>query len=211
MTAPNIQFVREPVMNSPQFFELLLQSLEHERGGVKVYTAALKCAQRPGSAREWEKYLAQTEQHVEALTQICEVFDIDPFTMTPGTQIVKAVGTSLVEAMNYRAIGLAIRGCADRGGRMRGARGNQGPSRLGVAGEASKSLSGDERQAVQDAYEKIEDEEDEHLYHTQGWCRELLDGVARTSGRTTASGREAGCRPRPPRRSTAKEMRQPRH
>ena len=23
------------------------------------------------------------------------------------------------------------------------------------------------------AYERIEDEEDEHLYHTQGWCREL--------------------------------------
>ena len=23
------------------------------------------------------------------------------------------------------------------------------------------------------AYEEIEDEEDEHLYHTQGWCREL--------------------------------------
>jgi len=23
------------------------------------------------------------------------------------------------------------------------------------------------------AYEKIEDEEDEHLYHTKGWCREL--------------------------------------
>ena len=26
---------------------------------------------------------------------------------------------------------------------------------------------------MQEAYEKIEDEEDEHLYHTQGWCREL--------------------------------------
>jgi len=28
----------------PQLKELLLQSLEHERGGVKVYEAALKCA-----------------------------------------------------------------------------------------------------------------------------------------------------------------------
>jgi hypothetical protein len=23
------------------------------------------------------------------------------------------------------------------------------------------------------AYEQIEDEEDEHVYHTKGWCREL--------------------------------------
>jgi hypothetical protein len=91
---------REIAMNSAQFIELLLQSLEHERGGVKVYTAALKCARRPDLQAEWEKYLAQTEQHVESLTAICEVFDVDPFTMTPGTQIVKAVGTSLVEAMN---------------------------------------------------------------------------------------------------------------
>jgi len=38
-------------MNSAQFIELLLQSLEHERGGVKVYTAALKCARRPDLQR----------------------------------------------------------------------------------------------------------------------------------------------------------------
>ena len=23
------------------------------------------------------------------------------------------------------------------------------------------------------AYDRVEDEEDEHLYHTRGWCREL--------------------------------------
>ena len=160
-------------MNSAQFIELLLQSLEHERGGVKVYTAALKCARRPDLQAEWEKYLAQTEQHVEALTGICEVFDIDPFTMTPGTQIVKAVGTSLVEAMNTAL-----------------AAGDPAAAQIVAAecvvlaetkdhldwellGEASKALSGDERQALQDAYEKIEAEEDEHLYHTQGWAREL--------------------------------------
>ena len=87
-------------MNSPQFIELLLQSLEHERGGVKVYATALKCARRPDLQAEWEKYLEQTEEHVGTLTQLCEVFDIDPFTTTPGTQIVKALGASLVEAMN---------------------------------------------------------------------------------------------------------------
>ena len=26
---------------------------------------------------------------------------------------------------------------------------------------------------LQDAYEQVEEEEDEHLYHTQGWAREL--------------------------------------
>jgi hypothetical protein len=26
---------------------------------------------------------------------------------------------------------------------------------------------------LRDAYEEIEDQEDEHLYHSKGWCREL--------------------------------------
>jgi hypothetical protein len=42
-----------------------------------------------------------------------------------------------------------------------------------LLGEAARQLTGEERLAVTAAYEKIEDEEDEHLYHTQGWCREL--------------------------------------
>jgi hypothetical protein len=33
-------------MKLKQVGELVLQSLEHEQGGVKVYTAALTCAQR---------------------------------------------------------------------------------------------------------------------------------------------------------------------
>ena len=160
-------------MNSAQLTELLLQSLEHERGGVKVYQTAIKCAQRADLRAEWEKYLAQTQQHVAALTDVCAVFDIDPFTTTPGTEIVKKLGTALIDAM-LTALSA----------------GNPGAAQIVAAecvvlaetkdhldwellGEAAKQLSGEERDALSAAYEKIEDEEDEHLYHTQGWCREL--------------------------------------
>jgi len=34
-------------------------------------------------------------------------------------------------------------------------------------------MDGDAAAAMTAAYEKIEDEEDEHLYHSKGWCREL--------------------------------------
>ena len=37
--------------------ELLLQSLEHERGGVKVYETALKCAINDDLKEEWQEYL----------------------------------------------------------------------------------------------------------------------------------------------------------
>jgi hypothetical protein len=38
---------------------------------------------------------------------------------------------------------------------------------------ASKALQGDERRALTKAFKEVEEEEDQHLYHTTGWCREL--------------------------------------
>ena len=42
-----------------------------------------------------------------------------------------------------------------------------------LIGEVAKSLAGEEQAALMKAHEEVEDEEDEHLYHTKGWCREL--------------------------------------
>ena len=151
----------------------LMRSLEHERGGVKIYKAAIAAAQRPDLKAEWTDYLEQTEQHVQALTDICEVFGIDPFMMTPGTQIVRATGAALLQSIE-----------------MAMAAGNPIAAQLVAAecvvlaetkdhmdweliGEVANELTGEQREAVSEAYERIEDEEDEHLYHTQGWVREL--------------------------------------
>jgi hypothetical protein len=42
-----------------------------------------------------------------------------------------------------------------------------------LIGEASKKLRGSDAKALKQAYQEVEDQEDEHLYHTKGWCREL--------------------------------------
>lgn len=42
-----------------------------------------------------------------------------------------------------------------------------------LIGKCAEKLSGTERKALADAYDRIEDQEDEHLYHSKGWCREL--------------------------------------
>ena len=42
-----------------------------------------------------------------------------------------------------------------------------------LIGEVAKKLKGDEAKALKEAREEVEDEEDEHLYHTMGWTREL--------------------------------------
>jgi rubrerythrin len=160
-------------MDSHQFTELLLQSLEHERGGVKVYQQAIRCALREDIRREWQHYLDQTQEHVSTLTSICELLDLDPFTTTPGTQIVKATGTALVAAMQQalatgrpEAAQIVAAECVVLA---------ETKDHLDweLLSEAAEHLTGPERDALQTACAKIEDEEDEHLYHTQGWCREL--------------------------------------
>jgi rubrerythrin len=160
-------------MNSAQFNELLLQSLEHERGGVKVYQTAIKCAVREDLRGEWQKYLSQTEEHVDTLTGICESFGVDPHTTTPGTQIVKSLGKSLIAAMetalaagNPQAAQIVAAECVVLA---------ETKDHLDweLLGEAARELTGEQGELVSSAYEKIEEEEDEHLYHMQGWCREL--------------------------------------
>jgi protein-disulfide isomerase-like protein with CxxC motif len=160
-------------MNAIQVRELLLQSLEHERGGVKIYKAAIAAAQRDDLKAEWTGYLAQTEQHVETLTGICGTFGIDPFTTTPGTQIVRANGAALLQAIEQaRAAGdpaaaqIVAAECvvlAETKDHMN----------WELLGDVAEELDGEQREALMQAVERIEDEEDEHLYHTQGWAREL--------------------------------------
>jgi len=140
-------------MNSTQFTELLLQSLEHERGGVHVYLTAIKCAVRDDLRSEWQRYLAQTEEHVESLTDVCDAFDIDPFTTTPGTQIVKSLGKALVTAMetalsagNPHAAQIVAAECVVLA---------ETKDHLDweLIGEAAKELSGDQRDIVLEAYD----------------------------------------------------------
>ena len=42
-----------------------------------------------------------------------------------------------------------------------------------LIGRAGREWPGDEGDALKHAYDEVEDEEDEHLYHTKGWAREL--------------------------------------
>ena len=42
-----------------------------------------------------------------------------------------------------------------------------------LIGHISEKMKGEEKKLLKQAYEEVEEEEDEHLYHTTGWAREL--------------------------------------
>ena len=42
-----------------------------------------------------------------------------------------------------------------------------------LIGECAKHMTGAEGKALKAAYSEVEDQEDEHFYHSKGWLREL--------------------------------------
>jgi len=165
-------------LNEANFTDLLYQALETERGGVLIYEKALSCVVNPELREEWQRYREETQNHVEQLTEVLESLGLDPNKQTASQRVVKYIGESFIKAMamarssgdedaaqlvacecvvfaetkdhfNWELIGT----CLEKG-------------RI----ENSTKLS--------EAYEEIEDQEDEHLYHSKGWCRELaIEGL----------------------------------
>lgn len=160
-------------MNRLQLKELLLQSLEHERGGILVYKTALKCVVNEDLEEEWQEYLKQTQNHERVLLATCEALGVDPEQDTPGREIVKKMGSALVASME------AARAGGDRAAAQLVAcecvvlAETKDHLDWELLGKCAEKLSGSDREALKAAVEEVEDQEDEHLYHTKGWCREL--------------------------------------
>ena len=158
---------------SPRVNELLLQMLETELGGVRVYKVALTCVSNDELREEWEKYLKQTERHVEIVQKLFRKLGLDPEQETPGRGVVRHMGEGLVQAIEL----------AQQGGDPAAA--ELVACECVVQAETKDHLNwsllttyaeqadGDEAKALTEACGKVEDEEDEHLYHSRGWCREL--------------------------------------
>jgi bacterioferritin (cytochrome b1) len=160
-------------MKDEQVKELLYQALETELGGVQVYTTALKCVENEDLKEEWEEYLEQTKNHVQVVQNVLIRLGLDPKEETPGRQVVRHIGEALVESME-----------------MALSKGQPGAAQLvateavvlaetkdhhnwHLIGEVVKHAKGELAKTLKEAHDQVEDEEDEHLYHTKGWSREL--------------------------------------
>ena len=160
-------------MKDEQITELLLQALETELGGVEVYKTALKCVVNADFQEELNKYLEQTTHHVEVVRRIFEDLGLDPEAGSAGREVVHDIGTALVAAMKKalaagrpEAAQLVAAECvifAETKDHMN----------WELIGQLAEDLKGDRGKVLRTAYEEVEGDEDEHLYHSMGWGREL--------------------------------------
>jgi rubrerythrin len=152
--------------------DLLCQALETEIGGVSVYQMALLCADNDELRAEWQRYLQQTQRHVEIVRDVFESLGLDPDATTPGRTIVREKAQGLVSAMR-KALKDAPEAAQVVAAECIVDAETKDHQNWQLIGELAKSLGGEAARALADAYAEVEDEEDEHLYHTRGWCREL--------------------------------------
>ena len=153
--------------------QFVLEALETELGGVEIYETALECVIDDDLREEWEKYLAQTREHVVAVTDICQAFGLDPNTDTPGRQVTRCIGKSLVKAMTL-ALGSGSPEAAQRVAAECVVHAEtKDHMNWSLMKDISKKVGGKGGERMAAACERYEDEEDEHLYHSQGWAREL--------------------------------------
>ena len=104
--------------------------------------------------------------------------DSDPDVETPGRVVVRHAGLSLVKTMEIALVAGKPEAAEIVAAECVVQAETKDHANWELIGLLSESLTGIEQEALKRAYQEVEDEEDEHLYHTTGWARELhLQGL----------------------------------
>jgi len=161
-------------VNTDHITELLYQALETEKGGIKIYETALKCVVNDDLKKEWQEYHEQTQNHERIVRELMEKLGIDPEKETPGREVVRHIGESLVAAMEMALAEAPEREAAELVAcECVVLAETKDHLNWELIHEIAEKAKGQTREALKAAYEEVEEEEDEHLYHTTGWGREL--------------------------------------
>lgn len=165
--------MNKPRYDEAQLKDLLLQMMETELGGEQVYRTALGCALNEDLKEEWTEYLDETLSHQNVVRLACESLGVNPDEVIPSRLVVRHIAQSLVKAMQL----------AQQGGNPAAAQlvacecvvhaETKDHANWELLGKVAEVASGDVRQVLSEAHSKVEKDEDHHLYHTKGWCREL--------------------------------------
>ena len=164
---------RAPNYDPDSVKELLLQALETERGGIKIYTNAIESAVNADLRKEWQGYLDETTTHEQVLLNLFAEIGLDPEEASPGRSVVAHQGRALVEAIQMARKNAKPAAAELVAGECVVLAETKDHLNWELIGKVANESSGPHCAAMKKAYEAVEKDEDHHLYHTTGWTREL--------------------------------------
>ncbi len=156
-----------------QVRELLLQALETERGGIKIYENAIQSAQNDDLRKEWKEYLDETRTHEQVLLNVFAELGIDPEEQSPGRAVVAHQGESLVKAIQMARANASPVAAELVAGECVVLAETKDHMNWELIGHVAEHGAGPEAKVLKAAFDAVEQDEDHHLYHTTGWTREL--------------------------------------
>ena len=119
------------------------------------------------------EYLEQTQKHEQIVRGLLGKFKLDPNIVTPGRKVVRHIGESLVKAMEMalesgkpEAAQIVAAECVVEAE-------TKDHLNWELIAQLAEKTKGEDGKTLKEAHEQVEEEEDEHLYHTTGWAREL--------------------------------------
>jgi hypothetical protein len=111
--------------------------------------------------------------HQNVVRTTCELLGVDADEEVPSRAVVRHIGNSLVKAMelalkagNATAAQLVACECVVHAE-------TKDHANWELLGKVAEVATGETRKVLKDAHSRVEKDEDHHLYHTKGWCREL--------------------------------------
>lgn len=167
-----------PSCDATQLKDLLLQMLETELAGEQVYKKAITVARNSDLKKEWQEYLAQTQHHHDVLRALCEDLGIDAGGRSAGRDVARHIGHALVQSIELaagsgtaQAAELTACECVVQAE-------TRDHANWELLGQVAAAASGKQARLLKDAHARVEQDEDQHLHHSKGWCRELsLQGL----------------------------------
>jgi len=158
--------------NKATLEDLLYQALETEQGGIKVYEAAISCAVNEDLREEWQEYLEETRTHERVLLGVLETFGLDPEARPPSRDIVGGIGEALVASMKKAKSTLRPEQAELVACEAVVLAETKDHSNWELLAHVVEKGSHEHHKVLKAAVEAVEGDEDHHLYHTKGWCRE---------------------------------------
>src|SRR5690606_19999963 len=123
--------------------------------------------------KEWEEYLEETRTHEQVLTNVFAELGIDTEMQSPGRDVVRHQGESLVKAIRMAMKSATPEAAELVAGECVVLAETKDHLNWELIGHVAKNTKGDVAKVLKKAYEAVEQDEDHHLFHTTGWTREL--------------------------------------
>ena len=164
---------RKATIETEQVHELLYQALETELGGVKIYETAISLRGQRRPAQGMEGIPRRDEPHRKVVPNVFETLGLDtghedagPQGRRPHRRVAGAAMEMALKGGDTAAAELVACECVVLAE-------TKDHANWELIGHVAEHGKGEQAKVLKQAHEAVEKDEDHHLYHTNGWCREL--------------------------------------